>query len=61
MARAAYEGHVEVVELLIAKGAAVNAKDGTGQTALDAAEEAAADILRKHGGKTAEDLKAEGK
>ena len=61
LARAAYEGHVETVELLIAKGGAVNAKDGTGSTALDTAEEATADLLRKHGGKTGEELKAEGK
>jgi hypothetical protein len=51
----------DVAELLIAAGADVNAKDGTGSTALDTAEKAAAELLRKHGGKTAEELKAAGK
>ena len=32
---AAHEGHKEVVELLIAKGAVVNAKDDDGDTPLD--------------------------
>ena len=53
----------EIAELLIAKGADVNAKNGFGQTPLDAAKnhpETAA-LLRKHGGKTGEELKAEGK
>ena len=59
--RAAQKGHKEITELLIANGADVNAKDGTGSTALDTAEEAAAELLRKHGGKTGEELKAEGK
>ena len=50
----------DVAELLIAAGADVNAKDGTGSTALDTAEKAAAELLRKHGGKTGEELKAAG-
>ncbi len=60
---AAMEGHNEVVELLIAKGADVNAKNDEGKTALDEAKykPETADLLRKHGAKTAKELKAEGK
>ena len=53
------------VELLITKGVDVNAKNDDGKTPLDKAIEwnfyKIADLLRKHGGKTAEELKAEGK
>ena len=58
---AADYGHKEVVELLIAKGGDVNTKDDGGMTPLDFAEGELADLLRKHGGKTGEELKAEGK
>ncbi len=59
---AAREGHKEVIELLIAKGADVNVKDDDGTTPLDMADDKeTADLLRKHGGKTAEELKAKGK
>ena len=70
---AANRGHKEVVELLIANGAdvnakdkqEVNAKDEKGFTPLDYAtirkRTETADLLRKHGGKTGEELKAEGK
>jgi len=54
----------EIVELLIVKGADVNAKNADGHTPLDRANANTgkiADLLRKHGGKTGEELKAEGK
>jgi ankyrin repeat protein len=58
-------GRKGIVKLLIAKGADVNAKDWRGRTPLDFAiikrQSEIADLLRKHGGKTAEELKAEGK
>ncbi|MDP6417480.1 MAG: ankyrin repeat domain-containing protein, partial [Gammaproteobacteria bacterium] len=65
---AAWKGHVEIAKLLIAKGADVNAiflnRHGQG-TPLDWAikykQTKFADLLRKHGGKTAEELKAEEK
>jgi ankyrin repeat protein len=61
----------EIVELLIAEGADVDARAFDGETPLDAAihpiksfntvsKEITA-LLRKHGGKTSEELKAEGK
>jgi ankyrin repeat protein len=55
----------EIAEMLIAAGAGVNAKDALGETPLDRANRykqlETADLLRKHGGKTGEELKAEGK
>ena len=82
---AAYGGHKETAELLIAEGADVNAGwrnihqqlvgidvvlpenplDHLRKTPLDVAimrsHTEIADLLRKHGGKTSEELKAEGK
>jgi len=62
---AAQAGHKEIVELLIAAGADVNAKNKDGKTPLDWAvawdEPETADLLRKHGGTTGEELSAEGK
>ncbi len=56
---------IRTIELLISKGANVNSKGESGGTPLDIANtwgrEPAADLLRKHGGKTGEELKAEGK
>ena len=59
---AAFEGYKEIAELLIAKGADVNAKDDRlRKTPLDQAirhkHPEIADLLRKHGGKTGEELK----
>jgi len=62
---AAYFRHRDVLGILIAKGADVNAKLQSGETPLDHAvdqkETELADLLRKHGGKTGAELKAEGK
>jgi ankyrin repeat protein len=58
---AADYGHKEIVELLIAKGADVNAKNGSGETPLDWAKVEIAELLRKHGGKRGEKLEVEGK
>ena len=52
----------EIVELLISKGADINARDAGGGTPLNEADDKEiADLLRKRGGKTGEELKAEGK
>ena len=72
---ATWDGYKEIAELLINNGADVNAKDEDGRTPLDWAKEITnrhtledkaskkeiADLLRKHGGKTGAELKAEGK
>ena len=57
-------GQKELVEMLLVKGADVNMEDNRRQTALDRAKFRGPEItnlLRKHGGKTAEELKAAGK
>ena len=66
------DGHKEIAELLIAKGGDVNAKGIYGTpldhaeaewegdfTEVNAARNEVADLLRKYGGKTGEELKAE--
>ena len=66
---AAHSGQEEIVELLIASGANMNAKievgKWKGQTSLSLAiqnnQTETTDLLRKHGGKTGEELKAEWK
>jgi len=59
------EGHKKFVKLLISKGVDINAKESDERTPLDWAiqfqESETADLLRKHGGRKAEELKAEGK
>ena len=68
-------GNKKVVELLIAKGADINVLSDDGLAPMDranynndsytpnaeAAKREISDLLRKHGGKTGEELKAEGK
>jgi len=69
------KGHKEIADLLIANGADVNVKMKDGDTPLDSVEyvhesdhspveratkKETANLLRKHGGKTAEELKATG-
>ena len=66
---AASKGQKEVATLLITEGADVNAKttiqNGYGATPIEWAIEEGhtetVDLLRKHGGKTSEELKADGK
>ncbi len=56
-------GRKDLVELLLNNGAKVNHTNKYGKTPLDEAKRypQTADLLRKHGGKTGEELKAEGK
>ena len=62
---AAWWDHKETVELLIGAGADVNAMPDNGVTPLDLSIKLnpaeITDLLRKHGGKTGAELKAEGK
>ena len=65
--QAAAVGNKEIIEILIAKGADVNSKNKAfNKTPIDAAngfikQPDIVELLRKHGGKTGEELKAEGK
>ena len=63
--QAVFDGNIEAVKQHLAAGTDVNAKDNDGDTPLDVAikykRTETADLLRKHGGKTGEELKAEGK
>ena len=56
--------HKEIVKLLFVRGADVNAIDDLIRTPLDVAirykQIETTNLLRKHGGKTGEELKAEG-
>ena len=62
---AAKTGRSVIVKLLIEAGADLNPKDFENKTPLDEAikyeHSEISDLLRKHGGKTGEELKAEGK
>jgi len=60
--KAAFGGHMEIVELLIAEGADVNAKGEDGWTPLNITHDPETiDLLRKHGGKTKNEMEAEAK
>ena len=65
MHHAAANNHTYIIKLLLANGANANVLDEKGDTALDWAKSwnrnEAADLLRKHGGKTGAELKAEGR
>ena len=63
---AAEKGNIEAVKQHIAAGTEVNAKDDALEwtplfMAAGKGHKEIADLLRKHGGKTGEELKAEGK
>ena len=62
---AAVNGHKEIVKILIKNAADFNSKDMAGQTplnfAIDEGMDEIAALLRKHGGKTGEELEAAGK
>ena len=61
--QAAYDGDIQAVKQHLVDGTDVNAKDNNGETPLDRAilrnDGKTIDLLRKHGGKTGEELKAE--
>ena len=59
--RAAHNDQKEAVSLLLSNGANVNIRDKFGNTPLDVTlNDNIAGLLRKHGGKTGQELKAEG-
>ncbi len=55
---AVHRNHKEIVELLLEKGADANVANQHGETALDRSKPGIAEILRKHGSKTGDDLGA---
>ena len=58
---AARDGNIEAIKQQLAAGADVNAKDDKGLTPMDRfRDEETAALLRKHGGKTKNELEAEG-
>ena len=63
--KAVRDGNIEAVKQYLAAGTDVNAKDESGETPLDWAimnkQTELTALLRKHGGKTSAELKAEGK
>ena len=58
---AAEYSHFEIAEMLINRAPDMNALDNNGDTPLDLANGETADLIRKHGGKTGKELKAERK
>ena len=56
---AAEYSHLEIAEMLIDRAPDMNALDYNGDTPLDLASGKTADLIRKHGGKTGKELKAE--
>ena len=56
---AAEYSHFEIAEMLINRAPDMNAMDNNGDTPLDLANGETADLIRKHGGKTGKELKAE--
>ena len=58
---AAEYSHLEIAEMLINRAPDMNALDNNGDTPLDLANGETADLIRKHGGKTGKELKAERK
>ena len=56
---AAEYSHLEIAEMLINRAPDMNAVDNNGDTPLDLANGETADLIRKHGGKTGQELKAE--
>ena len=58
---AAIDGNIEAIKQQLAAGADVNSKDDKGLTPMDRfRDEETAALLRKHGGKTKNELEAEG-
>ena len=56
---AAEYSHLEIAEMLINRAPDMNALDINGDTPLDLANGETADLIRRHGGKTGKELKAE--